>query len=190
MGAKTGISWCDSTRIIDRSGRRIRMYVKKNPARPGTQMRRIKRAEGLSWCRGCRAWLPSGQVSGKGICREHANAEHRALYRSNPAMRAKYHSKNTARKRSVAFLPPLIRELVFERFEGLCAYCSEPADTLDHVIPVKLSGESARGNLLPACRSCNCRKRTKTIEEFLELCEREGKLISDQILDELCMEYV
>jgi 5-methylcytosine-specific restriction endonuclease McrA len=145
------------------------------------------KARGLSWCRGCKAWLPSRDVDRRGVCRTHANAEWRGQY---PQFRENISARKMARKRGLAIVAPFTREVIFDRFDGRCAYCGRPATTLDHVIPVKHGGESKRGNLLPACASCNPRKRTKSLEDFLEECEARGQRISDQIADELCMEAV
>lgn len=56
-----------------------------------------------------------------------------------------------------------------EAYGGLCAYCGEAADTMDHVIPLSRGGEHSPDNLVPACRDCNFRKHTKTGEEFLSM---------------------
>ena len=61
-----------------------------------------------------------------------------------------------------------------ERFDFHCAYCDEPftADRLptqDHLIPLVRGGHHTDSNIVPACRSCNSRKRTRTLEEFAEL---------------------
>jgi len=47
--------------------------------------------------------------------------------------------------------------------KGLCHYCGRtfPAEelTMDHVVPVIRGGKSTRGNLVPACKECNSRKK-------------------------------
>lgn len=47
------------------------------------------------------------------------------------------------------------RAAIFEHWNHQCAYCSQPADTLDHVIPRSAGGLTVAGNLIPACRRCN-----------------------------------
>ena len=46
---------------------------------------------------------------------------------------------------------------------GLCHYCGgtfPPADlTMDHVVPIARGGKSAKGNLVPACKECNSKKK-------------------------------
>jgi 5-methylcytosine-specific restriction endonuclease McrA len=53
-----------------------------------------------------------------------------------------------------------------------CAYCYQrfPVDqlTVDHMIPVSRGGTNTIDNLVPACRSCNSRKWTKTPLEMLQ----------------------
>lgn len=54
-----------------------------------------------------------------------------------------------------------------------CRYCRIPLDfgtlTQDHAIPLSRGGSQWPANLVPACMSCNCRKRTRTLMEFLEV---------------------
>ena len=52
-------------------------------------------------------------------------------------------------------------------FDGACAYCGEPADTVDHVIPLSRGGQHDPANLVPACRACNFEKHTKTFDEWV-----------------------
>lgn len=46
---------------------------------------------------------------------------------------------------------------------GLCHYCGgtfPPAElTMDHLVPVIRGGRSTRGNVVPACRDCNAKKK-------------------------------
>jgi 5-methylcytosine-specific restriction endonuclease McrA len=47
------------------------------------------------------------------------------------------------------------RASIFEDWASCCAYCSESADTLDHVVPRLRGGLTVAENLVPACRRCN-----------------------------------
>ena len=47
---------------------------------------------------------------------------------------------------------------VFERDEGFCVYCGNPAREIDHVIPTKDGGKSIRSNLVCVCSRCNTKK--------------------------------
>lgn len=180
----TGIQWTDETSMIRADSGTIRVYPRKCADRPGAQLRRKMAADGMRWCRGCRDWLPIALVSIKGVCRTHANAESRRNYANGGkvAIAARVH----ARKRFVEPVSPQDREFLFEKFDGICAYCAKPADTIDHVIPVSKGGGSRRGNILPACGSCNSRKRTRPLDDFLPIGSDRDFLIAE----ELCMEFV
>ncbi|WP_424139368.1 HNH endonuclease [Roseomonas chloroacetimidivorans] len=57
-------------------------------------------------------------------------------------------------------------------FGNRCAYCLRHADegvelTADHMLPLSRGGSNDPSNVVPACRSCNCTKRTRTPLEFL-----------------------
>jgi len=47
-----------------------------------------------------------------------------------------------------------------------CHYCGKMATELDHVIPVSRGGRHEPENVVPACRSCNSSKGSKTVEEW------------------------
>lgn len=55
-----------------------------------------------------------------------------------------------------------------ERFRHCCAYCHEFSEVLhrEHVIPLARGGRHSVGNILPACPSCNYRKKTKLLSEW------------------------
>jgi 5-methylcytosine-specific restriction endonuclease McrA len=44
---------------------------------------------------------------------------------------------------------------------GICHYGTFPPDelTMDHLVPVTRGGKSTPGNVVPACRDCNSRKK-------------------------------
>lgn len=47
--------------------------------------------------------------------------------------------------------------------QGVCYYCggSFPPDelTMDHLVPIIRGGKSTRGNVAPACKECNSKKK-------------------------------
>lgn len=52
-------------------------------------------------------------------------------------------------------------------FGGCCAYCGEATKlTRDHVIPVSKGGSDYISNIVPACMSCNSKKRAQLPDEF------------------------
>jgi len=54
---------------------------------------------------------------------------------------------------------------------GLCHYCQRaftPLElTMDHVVPVGRGGLSNKGNIVPACRTCNQSKKWMTPAEMI-----------------------
>lgn len=47
--------------------------------------------------------------------------------------------------------------------KGVCHYCGRHVGrenlTMDHVVPLARGGRSSKGNLVPACKECNNRKK-------------------------------
>lgn len=58
-----------------------------------------------------------------------------------------------------------IRQQVLERDQGICQYCGDPADQVDHVIPWSKGGSEDMSNLVACCAACNLRKLDRTPEE-------------------------
>jgi 5-methylcytosine-specific restriction protein A len=59
--------------------------------------------------------------------------------------------------------------------KGRCYYCNEQVDpkelTMDHIVPLSRGGKSKKGNIVPACKECNNRKKYLLPiewEEYLE----------------------
>ena len=48
---------------------------------------------------------------------------------------------------------------------GVCHYCGRQvgakALTMDHLVPIVRGGRSSKGNLVPACKDCNAKKKHK-----------------------------
>lgn len=58
------------------------------------------------------------------------------------------------------------RASIFEAWNHCCAYCTAPADTLDHVVPRVAGGLTVAANLIPACRRCNGAKSSTDWREW------------------------
>ncbi|MGD2127198.1 MAG: HNH endonuclease signature motif containing protein [Desulfobacteraceae bacterium] len=47
--------------------------------------------------------------------------------------------------------------------KGVCHYCHGKVGkgrlTMDHVVPLSRGGKSSRGNIVPACKECNNKKK-------------------------------
>jgi hypothetical protein len=48
-----------------------------------------------------------------------------------------------------------------------CVYCGAPAETVDHIEASRHGGSNHWTNYAPACKSCNCGKRDKSLLVFL-----------------------
>ena len=73
-------------------------------------------------------------------------------------------------------IPKMIRQQVYEKYNGHCAYCGCELDIkdmqVDHLYSVYRAEYEGRDiddsidNYMPACRQCNYYKGTSTIDEF------------------------
>ncbi len=50
-----------------------------------------------------------------------------------------------------------------KRSSGICHYCGRrfrPSElTMDHIVPIARGGKSVAGNVVPACKQCNTKKK-------------------------------
>ncbi len=50
-----------------------------------------------------------------------------------------------------------------KKSDGICYYCQgkfKPADlTMDHIVPISRGGKNNKGNVVPACKECNSKKK-------------------------------
>ena len=61
-----------------------------------------------------------------------------------------------------------VRLEVLARDQWACAYCMQPATTVDHVIPIKAGGDPvAHDNLVACCTRCNSSKGSRNEGVFL-----------------------
>lgn len=79
------------------------------------------------------------------------------------------------------------RQQIFEAWGHECAYCSAPADTLDHVKPRHKGGATIACNLVPACKNCNRKKGSEDWRDWFsrQASWSEGRAlkIQDWLLD-------
>lgn len=138
---------------------------------------RIERADarhrGQGWCRECRSWHPTGNMSKQGVCREHQRAEDRRRYAEDPEHRHRRLQHAIAHRRGILPLPSIAVDYLTEEFEGRCAYCPAPATAWDHVIPVSKGGDTTPLNIVPACKSCNSSKRDRDVWVWIEATGRQ-----------------
>lgn len=146
-------------------------------------------------CPACRETKPlsdfyPGRVAaripgGPGYCKACSRARQRQAYAANPAH---FSAKDKAWQRRN---PEKVLAMVAQRrareagaegtftaiewatkkadFGHRCAYCLRQDDRLtrDHIVPLARGGKHCEENIVPACRSCNSRKYTKSLLEFV-----------------------
>lgn len=59
------------------------------------------------------------------------------------------------------------KAFILELLKDPCSYCGDPADTVDHIVPVSKGGSSEVENLTAACNSCNGGKCNKDLLLYL-----------------------
>lgn len=102
---------------------------------------------------------------------ERVKATTREWYRDNYEHVLLYNHAQRAKRRSVD-VGDITQETWIDRVEYFgdrCAYClAAPTVThIEHMTPISRGGPHALENVVPACPSCNFRKGTKTLLEFL-----------------------
>ena len=72
-----------------------------------------------------------------------------------------------------------LRELVYQKYDGHCAYCGRKLAMedmqVDHIVSRYNNGSNDLDNLNPACRMCNFRKGVYTIEQFRREIQDQAK---------------
>jgi 5-methylcytosine-specific restriction endonuclease McrA len=74
-------------------------------------------------------------------------------------------------------LKKAVRQQVYEKYNGHCAYCGKEIEykdmQVDHIVPKRQGwaweGLESIDNYNPSCRRCNHYKRARSIERFREL---------------------
>lgn len=95
--------------------------------------------------------------------KENHNERGKRYYQEN---KAAYMERASARIRGLRGTTELNTDIIALRAQP-CAYCgTDPAGTVDHVVPLSRGGHHDIWNLVPACRSCNDRKGTKLLSEW------------------------
>ena len=65
---------------------------------------------------------------------------------------------------------------------GVCYYCQMKVDkdnlTMDHIVPLSRGGKSKKGNIVPACKDCNNKKKSLLPIEWAEYLAKLAEKIS------------
>lgn len=60
--------------------------------------------------------------------------------------------------------PKYSKTKLFQRDSGLCAYCGKAANTVDHIVPRSVGGQTTWMNTVCSCLKCNHKKSNRTPE--------------------------
>lgn len=84
----------------------------------------------------------------------------RKRYAEDPEFRAKKleRTKNRRLFYDRGSLSQTEWEGLLSLYNGLCAYCPQEAEVIDHVVPMASGGEHSISNVVPACSACNLSK--------------------------------
>ncbi|MFC1885026.1 HNH endonuclease [Thermodesulfobacteriota bacterium] len=67
--------------------------------------------------------------------------------------------------------------------KGVCHYCQSHVGmdslTMDHIVPISRGGKSKKGNLVPACKRCNSKKKYMLPVEWEEYINSLSKETSE-----------
>ena len=67
--------------------------------------------------------------------------------------------------------------------DGICYYCQRQVRrdqlTMDHVVPLSRGGKSKKGNIVPACKECNSKKKYMLPLEWEEYIEKLAQFEPD-----------
>lgn len=94
--------------------------------------------------------------------RKEANAATQRWLRTHPEKRKIYNQRSRGRRSGVTVtLTAQEWQAICAAYQRKCTYCGKRKPlTQDHVIPFSKGGGTVMGNIVPACQSCNSRKKT------------------------------
>lgn len=93
-----------------------------------------------------------------------------AKYAADPAYRVKAILNAHKRRRwaEQGTLTPEQWQSIWAAYGGRCAYCSDGATAMDHVLPRAKGGTHSSDNVVPACKPCNSQKQARTPADWLK----------------------
>lgn len=86
-----------------------------------------------------------------------------------------------------------LRELVYQKYDGHCAYCGRKLAMkdmqVDHIVSRYNAGTDDLDNLNPSCRMCNFRKQTFTISQFRKEITRQADTAMKTFANRMSVAY-
>ena len=89
-----------------------------------------------------------------------------------------------------------LREFIFSKTKGRCAYCGAKAEEIDHIVPRSKGGTDSVNNLAATCRTCNEKKSNLSLKAFGKLMGKDyshlepKKLPKDAAIVQLARNYM
>lgn len=101
--------------------------------------------------------------------------------------------KDEEKKRRHKAIPKAVRQKVYQKHGGHCAYCGRPIDykdmQVDHIQAHYLGGADELTNYNPACRMCNFHKSTMSIDDFREQLKKLQARLKKVYIYRLALRY-
>nr|DAM24749.1 MAG TPA: RECOMBINATION ENDONUCLEASE VII [Caudoviricetes sp.] len=101
--------------------------------------------------------------------------------------------KDEEKKRRHKAIPKAVRQKVYQKYGGHCAYCGRPIDykdmQVDHIQAHYLGGADELTNYNPACRMCNFYKSTMSIDDFREQLKKLQARLKKVYIYRLALRY-
>lgn len=125
--------------------------------------------DGLS--SGCKPCCADARDAARAAKPEHYRQMHAAWHLRHYAANWGYYQQKSWRQfcaRRGLTNTPEIEAVAAELFGDPCSYCrAQPANGIDHIVPLHAGGEHEPGNLTASCKDCNSRKWTRSLLEYL-----------------------
>jgi 5-methylcytosine-specific restriction endonuclease McrA len=176
-------SKCNETKPLDRFSKNkrskdgLQVHCKACAAAWRAANRERKAATNAAWYVANRERMAAANAAWYAANRERKAATVAAWHADNPDKVKAIQQRRRARKADAAGTftsEQWLARLAYH--ENKCVYCGSREDLqIEHQIPLARGGTNWASNLVPACRSCNCSKGTRTPKEFLayrQKCDR------------------
>ena len=103
--------------------------------------------------------------------KERTKRTHNEWRKRNRDKENDYRIRRRAIKKGSAIVEKVVRANLIAQYGSVCYLCNRTLAqheiTLDHLIPLSRGGHHSYENLRIACRSCNAKKHTRTLDEYL-----------------------
>jgi tetratricopeptide (TPR) repeat protein len=140
----------------DKYAERIKMWRKSESGQASTKAASARMAKTEKYKERVRIYMQSQEY--KDTLRRYLESD------KGKACSSRYVNKRRSRIEILSTLTAQEWADIKHQYKQKCIYCGEEKQlTMDHVIPISKGGHHVKENIVPACRSCNCRKGDKPV---------------------------